>query len=164
VFHAPERPELLFSGEERPQLDSWLEFCRATLLYKCDGLDLEQLEVRPVVGSALSLLGIIRHMTYVEQAWFERIFTGRDVTEHYKRVDDRDADFHDLDKIPLDQAALRLRPRPLRGLRQGEPGPVHRPALDLRAHDRGVLEAQRPRRPHPRTDRRRDRLLISPRA
>jgi uncharacterized damage-inducible protein DinB len=103
VFHAPERPELLFSGEERPQLDSWLEFCRATLLYKCDGLDLEQLEVRPVVGSALSLLGIIRHMTYVEQAWFERIFTGRDVTEHYKRVDDRDADFHDLDKIPLDQ-------------------------------------------------------------
>ena len=80
MFHAPERPELLFSGEERPQLDSWLEFCRATLLYKCDGLELEQLEVRPVAGSALSLLGIIRHMTYVEQAWFERIFTGRDVT------------------------------------------------------------------------------------
>ncbi len=103
MFHAPERPELLFSGEERPQLDSWLEFCRATLLYKCDGLELEQLEVRPVAGSALSLLGIIRHMTYVEQAWFERIFTGRDVTEYYKRVDDRDADFHDLDETPLDQ-------------------------------------------------------------
>jgi hypothetical protein len=104
VFHAPERPDLLFSGEERTQLDSWLEFCRATMLYKCDGLELEQLKLRPVAGSALSLLGIIRHMTYVEQVWFERIFAGREVVEYYKTPDDRDADFNDLDETLLDEA------------------------------------------------------------
>jgi uncharacterized damage-inducible protein DinB len=103
VFHAPERPDLLFNGEERPQLDSWLEFCRATLLYKCDGLELEQLKLRPVAGSSLSLLGIVRHMTYVEQVWFERIFTGSEVVEYYKLPDDRDADFNDLDGASLEQ-------------------------------------------------------------
>ena len=102
MFHAPERPELLFSGPERPQLDSWLEFCRATLLSKCDGLVLEQLKQRPVASSQLSLLGIIRHMTFVEQTWFERIFAGRDAAEYYKRADDRDADFLDLDEVGLD--------------------------------------------------------------
>jgi uncharacterized damage-inducible protein DinB len=103
VFHAPPRPDLLFNGEERDQLDSWLEFCRATLLYKCDGLELEQLKARPVAGSALSLLGIIRHMTYVEQVWFERIFAGLEVAEYYKHPDDRDADFNDLDAASLEE-------------------------------------------------------------
>jgi uncharacterized damage-inducible protein DinB len=103
VFYAPERPDLLFRGEERPALDSWLEFCRGTLLYKCDGLDLEQLKLRPVTGSSLSLLGIIRHMTYVEQVWFERIFAGREVAEYYKLAGDRDADFNNLDDVGLDE-------------------------------------------------------------
>ena len=45
----------------------------------------------------MSLLGLVRHMTFVEQVWFETVFAGRDVVEYYKTESDRDTDFNDLD-------------------------------------------------------------------
>ncbi|MFI5035436.1 MAG: DinB family protein [Acidimicrobiales bacterium] len=96
-----ERPAPLNAGPERAQLESWLEFHRATLLVKCADLTLEQLCQRPVASSALSLLGLVRHMTFVEQVWFQTIFAGREVADYYKTPDDRDADFHDLDSATL---------------------------------------------------------------
>ena len=93
----------LLSGPERDQLESWLDFYRATLLLKCAGLNAEQLSTRAVPSSDLTLLGLLRHMTFVEQVWFEKIFAGRDVDDYYKRVDDRDADFHDLTSASLDE-------------------------------------------------------------
>jgi uncharacterized damage-inducible protein DinB len=92
----------LLSGPERDQLESWLDFYRATLLLKCAGLSVEQLSTRAVASSDLTLLGLLRHMTFVEQVWFEKVFAGRDVDDYYKRDDDRDADFHDLSSASLD--------------------------------------------------------------
>ncbi len=97
------RPEPLARGEERPQLDSWLAYYRATLLRKCAGLSLEALSQRPVPSSSMSLLGILRHMTFVEQVWFHLRFAGHDVALFYQRDDDPDADFHDLTSATLDQ-------------------------------------------------------------
>jgi Protein of unknown function (DUF664) len=51
-----------YLADERRRLDSWLDFHRATLLSKCAGLTGEQLVQRPVATSALSLLGLVRHM------------------------------------------------------------------------------------------------------
>jgi hypothetical protein len=98
TFAAPDRPHIPFSGDERTQLAAWLEFYRITLLRKCDGLTPAQLKERPVTTSLLSLLGMIRHLTFVEQAWFESTFAGRDVVEYYKTEGDRDTDFKDLDE------------------------------------------------------------------
>jgi uncharacterized damage-inducible protein DinB len=61
---------------ERESLDSWLEFHRSTLLMKCQGLTGEQLARRAVPPSALSLLGLVRHMAEVERAWFRRRAAG----------------------------------------------------------------------------------------
>ena len=55
---------------ERAALEGWLEFHRSTLLGKCQGLTGEQLARRAVPPSSLSLLGLVRHMTDVERAWF----------------------------------------------------------------------------------------------
>jgi hypothetical protein len=99
---APERPEPPNSGPERAQLEGWLEFHRATLLKKCDGLTFDQLCQRPAVPSDLSLLGLLRHMTFVEQVWFELVFTGAQVEAHYVRDGDREAPFRDLDDASLD--------------------------------------------------------------
>jgi len=55
---------------ERAALDGWLDFHRNTLLVKCQGLTGEQLAQRAVPPSSLSLLGLVRHMTDVERAWF----------------------------------------------------------------------------------------------
>ena len=97
TFTAPERPHVPTFGDERLQLDAWLDFYRATLLIKCDGLNVAQLKTRPVATSMLSLLGIVRHMTFVEQVWFETTFAGTDTVDYYKTEGDRDADFKDLD-------------------------------------------------------------------
>lgn len=102
TFEAPERPHVPNSGDERAQLDAWLDFQRATLLRKCDGLSVAQMKERPVSTSRLSLLGMIRHMTFVEQVWFESTFAGHDTNDYYKVEGDRDADFNDLDSDALE--------------------------------------------------------------
>jgi hypothetical protein len=103
TFSAPDRSNVPASGEEKAQLDAWLDFNRATLLRKCDGLNAAQLKERPLATSRLSLLGIVRHMTFVEQVWFETTFAGRDPVEYYKSEGDRDADFNDLDSDALEE-------------------------------------------------------------
>jgi hypothetical protein len=51
----------------------------------------------------MSLLGILRHMTFVEQISFDARFAGNDVTEYYKRPDDREAEWTEPDSATLDQ-------------------------------------------------------------
>ena len=101
LFQVPDNRAIIYEGDERAQLEAWLAFYRQTLLTKCNGLTTEQMKLRPVTTSDLSLLGLIRHMTFVEQVWFERIFAGKDVIEYYKQPDDRDADFHNLDELSV---------------------------------------------------------------
>ena len=70
TWTVPERPEPPVDPiDERVALVDRLEFLRATLLVKCGGLTPEQLALRSVPPSRLSLLGLVRHMSGVE-AWF----------------------------------------------------------------------------------------------
>jgi uncharacterized damage-inducible protein DinB len=97
------RPKPLLSGPEREQLGSWLAFYRATLLKKCSGLAFEDLARRPVATSTMSLLGMVRHMTFVEQVWFDVRFAGNEVVEYYRRPDDREVEWTELDSATLDE-------------------------------------------------------------
>ena len=74
-----ERPEGPLTGPERPMLQAFLDWQRATLLYKCAGLTGEQLARRAIPPSELSLLGLLRHMTKVERIWFRIRFAGEQV-------------------------------------------------------------------------------------
>ncbi|MFC8286962.1 DinB family protein [Streptomyces cyaneofuscatus] len=65
-------------GSERETLRAFLDYHRATLAMKCEGLTDEQLREKSMEPSALSLLGLVRHMTEVERAWFRRTFEDRD--------------------------------------------------------------------------------------
>jgi len=60
-------------------LQAFLDWHRATLLWKCSGLTGEQLAERTVPPSGLSLLGLVRHMTKVERIWFRQRFAGETV-------------------------------------------------------------------------------------
>ena len=87
-------PDLV--ADERRSLEQWLDFHRATLLVKCAGLTAEQLKLRPVAPSRLSLLGLVRHMTEVEMWWF-RMHAGG---EHLRFPYDPDSvglDFESID-------------------------------------------------------------------
>jgi uncharacterized damage-inducible protein DinB len=78
---------------ERAALQGWLDYHRATLRWKCAGLTGEQLVVRPVASSTLSLLGLVRHMAEVERAWFRRRLGGQDVGLLYCSDEFPDGDF-----------------------------------------------------------------------
>ncbi|MFE1476920.1 DinB family protein [Streptomyces cyaneofuscatus] len=65
-------------GSERETLRAFLDYHRATLAMKCEGLTDEQLREKSMEPSALSLLGLVRHMAEVERAWFRRTFEDRD--------------------------------------------------------------------------------------
>jgi hypothetical protein len=90
------RPEAPLVADERVALAAWLDFHRATLRQKCDGLNGEQLVRQSVPPSGLTLLGLVRHMTSVEWWWFERIFADGPMPEPIPSDDDPDADFHEL--------------------------------------------------------------------
>ena len=67
------------TGGEREMLRAFLDFHRATLAMKCDGLSDEELRRRSSPPSTLSLLGLVRHMAEVERTWFRRVIDAEDV-------------------------------------------------------------------------------------
>ena len=65
-------------GSERDMLRGFLDYHRATLAMKCDGLTDAELRQQSMPPSTLSLLGLVRHMAEVERAWFRRVFEDND--------------------------------------------------------------------------------------
>lgn len=79
------------SGDEKQVLGGFLDHYRATLLDICEGLSDGDLR-RSFVPSGTSLLGMVKHLAYVERGWFqEGIANG--VAEYPFSDDDPDADF-----------------------------------------------------------------------
>lgn len=64
---------------ERETLRAFLDYQRATLAMKCDGLSDEDLRRQSMPPSTLSLLGLVRHMAEVERTWFRRVINGEDI-------------------------------------------------------------------------------------
>jgi hypothetical protein len=64
---------------ERATLTGFLDFQRATLAVKCAGLTDEQLREQAVPPSALSLLGLVRHLAEVEANWFRPLLSGTEM-------------------------------------------------------------------------------------
>jgi hypothetical protein len=87
IAPAVERAEPPYVADERSRLDAWLDYHRATLARKCAGLTGEQLAVRPVASSELSLLGLVRHMAGNERIWFRIRFAHADVDDLYQSPD-----------------------------------------------------------------------------
>jgi len=65
---------------ERVQFEFVLDEHRAALNECLDGLTEEQAR-RQLVPSRTTLLGLVKHATFVEQVWFDEAFTGRPRSE-----------------------------------------------------------------------------------
>lgn len=103
-----QRPWPKHLGTEAEVVWSMVDHYRATLLVKCEGLEVVDLARRAVPPSNLSLLGLLRHSTQVEHYWFERVFLGRDVPSLYSTPEDRDAEFNDLTSEPAETSVARF--------------------------------------------------------
>ena len=77
-------------------LNAELDFQRATLLGKLEGLTDEQARQR-TVGSNTTLHGLVRHLTTIEQYWFVESVAGLDEPYPYFDGDEEDWDW-DVDR------------------------------------------------------------------
>ena len=98
---ATERAEPAFTAGEREMLTGWLDYHRATLAWKCEGLTDVQLRERSAPPSGLSLLGLVRHMTENERSWFRNVLLGEDLPSLYWTEENRDGDFNDTDAVDV---------------------------------------------------------------
>jgi len=87
----PDRPEPPHAGPEKETLEGFLDWQRATVLWKLEGLSDEDLR-RPMTASGLTMLGVVKHIAYVERWWFQQVFLDRDVDFPWTD-EDPDADF-----------------------------------------------------------------------
>jgi uncharacterized damage-inducible protein DinB len=93
---APDGPALRLSGSERQDrppsgpekelLVAFLDFQRDTLLWKVSGLTDAQL-TQEQTPSGMTLLGLVKHMAYVERNWFQIRFSGRPLSVPWRSGD-----------------------------------------------------------------------------
>lgn len=104
---APEvsRADGSLTANERETLVGYLNFHRTTFLAKCAGLSGQELSLRPLDQSRLSLLGLARHLRKVERIWFRIRFAGEDVERLYPETD---SDFNDIDPLYAELDYTRL--------------------------------------------------------
>jgi hypothetical protein len=79
------------TGPGKDMLLAVLDNNRAIMEWKLDGLARDQ-AIRSVVPSGTSLLGMVKHLAYVERWWFDDFFAGNGV-EYPWSEEDPDADF-----------------------------------------------------------------------
>jgi len=80
------RPLPPLAGDEAATLLGFLDFQRATLAWKCSGLDAGGLNAT-VGASSMTLGGLLKHMAFVEDFWLVYRFLGRDRPEPWAAVD-----------------------------------------------------------------------------
>ncbi|MFC9848738.1 DinB family protein [Streptomyces sp. NPDC060223] len=65
--------------DERTQLDTFLDYVRATARAKCEDVSPENARRAPLPGSPLmTLCGLISHLHWVEYYWFQVVFLGEE--------------------------------------------------------------------------------------
>ncbi len=103
-----ELPRPGLQAGERDMLNGWLDFHRAVLLWKCEGLTDDQLKQRAVPPSSLTLLGLVRHMAEVERGWFRVVLLGEDLPNLYATPEGPDPEFNGVDAadVAADVAAF----------------------------------------------------------
>ncbi len=105
-----ERSDPSKAADEKTSLAEFLDFQRATILWKIEGLESEQAAARPIPTTALTPAGIVKHLAWVEDHWFQGVFKGVDLPEPWASApfdDDHDWEFHSaLDDDLADTRAL----------------------------------------------------------
>ena len=71
------RTEPPIAAGEAATLLGFLDYQRATLEWKCAGLDAAGLDAK-TAASTMTLDGLLKHMAYVEDSWFAYSLLGQD--------------------------------------------------------------------------------------
>lgn len=97
------RPEPPRVGDERDQLNGFLDFLRGTVVLKATGLTDEQARRSLVPSELTTVAGLVSHLTLVEQYWFGQVLDGQPDLWKEQLEADPDAEFRVALEIPLDR-------------------------------------------------------------
>jgi uncharacterized damage-inducible protein DinB len=98
-------PATVPTADELTTLTGFLDFYRAVMIRKAQGLTREQLATR-LGPSELTIAGLIKHLAYAEDIWFDRRLLGNEWAEPWADVDwtaDPDWEFHSAVDDDLDE-------------------------------------------------------------
>ncbi|ASE11374.1 DinB family protein [Kocuria rhizophila] len=97
------RPEPPQHGDETTSLFGFLDFLRATIRWKTEGLSTEQLHSTPL-PTTMTLGGMVKHLAYVEDHWFCHVLSGGEPCSPWDAVEwQQDPDW-DWNSAPDDDA------------------------------------------------------------
>jgi len=97
----PERPDPPMTGDERAQLNGFLDFLRATVVWKASGLTDEQARATHVPSELTTIAGLVGHLALVEGYWFREILDGQASKWDEALAEDPDAEFRVALKTPI---------------------------------------------------------------
>lgn len=80
-----------YDAGERTMLDGWLDFHRAAVVRKANGLS-DEAARRSLVPSLTTVAGLVKHLLWVERGWFQEILAGRPLEIPWSE-DDKDGEF-----------------------------------------------------------------------
>jgi uncharacterized damage-inducible protein DinB len=80
-------------GSERELIRAFLDFYRDALRFNAHGITEAQARTS-VAASDLTLIGLVRHLAFVERYWFPSVFAGGDPAPLFDDSVDKDRDFH----------------------------------------------------------------------
>jgi len=84
-------------ADETTTLNQFLDFYRAVVYRKLNGLTAEQAHSPALPPSTLTIGGIVKHLALVEDTWVQETLHGRELPEPWQSApfdDDPDWDFH----------------------------------------------------------------------
>jgi uncharacterized damage-inducible protein DinB len=94
--------------DERSVLLGYLDYHRAVLARKAEGITDDQARLAACPPSDLTLLGLVRHMTDVERIWFRRSLVAEEAPPVYYGAahpdGDDDGDFHPPPRVTISEA------------------------------------------------------------
>lgn len=103
VMTSPTRTDLPATFDERAMLTTFLDYTRATVHAKCAGLAAADARSAPLVTSPLmTLSGIVNHLRWVENWWFEVIFQDLPDTSPWQE-DDVDREMRIAVDYPIEE-------------------------------------------------------------
>jgi uncharacterized damage-inducible protein DinB len=115
------------TGDEKELLLGFLGHLRASILRKLEDLSEEQSRWRPD-GKLMSIIGVVNHLTNVEQRWIDGRMTGAVTTR-------REEEFHPGAELTVTDAAARYRDRGDRTAAAVRGMPLTTPAQDGTGRD-----------------------------
>lgn len=77
------------AGTEKEVLSTILHNNRAAVAWKLEGVDADD-AARPMVPSGTNLIGLVKHLAWVELGWFVEFFAGEQVDDPYAGMGDAD--------------------------------------------------------------------------